>query len=95
MALRGERCRACLTTDLVQCAHVMPRSQGGPSVVENGTPLCMGCHADVDQYRARWSPAWLDPDQLVWLASVGWVDWDGAGEPFGRGCRRFGMGAVA
>lgn len=67
----------------------MPRSQGGPSVVENGTMLCRACHTMKTEWRILYERAWLDADQIAWLAQQGWVEWDENGEPRGRGCRGF------
>lgn len=99
---RGAYCRACGPfTQFVdsngqprgrrlEVDHIWPRSQGGPSVVENGLPLCESHHADKTASRIVIEPGWLDPDQARWLASVGWVAWDGAGQPYGRGMKHFG-----
>jgi 5-methylcytosine-specific restriction endonuclease McrA len=89
MALRGERCRSCGATRSVQADHVVPRSQQGPSIVENGLPLCRKCHDDKTASRLKIQPSWLDDDQIVWLAEVGWVAWDADGQPYGRGWRHF------
>lgn len=90
---RGERCRSCGTTRDVQVDHVVPRSQGGPSVVENGTPLCgpfgNGCHPAVTEKRLLIQPEWLDDDQIAWLEENGHVWWDEEGEVYGRLRRSF------
>ena len=88
--LRGAFCRRCLGRD-VQCDHVWPRSQGGPSVVENGLLLCRACHEDKTASRIVIEFGWLDADQIPWLAKVGWVAWDDDGQPRGRGWRHFGV----
>jgi hypothetical protein len=69
--------------------HLQPRSQGGASVVENGLPLCRGHHAAKTAGRLRIDRGWLDPDQVAWLAEVGWVRWQADGQPQGRGWRHF------
>lgn len=89
IALRGAQCRRCRATWDLQADHVMPRSQGGPSVVENGTMLCRACHTMKTEWRILYERAWLDADQIAWLAQQGWVEWDENGEPRGRGCRGF------
>lgn len=89
MELRGKACRACDSREWVQCDHVWPRSQGGPSVVENGLPLCRVCHEDKTASLLKIRPEWLDDDQLDWLAEVGWVEWNEQGQPQGRGWRHF------
>lgn len=89
MATYGERCRSCGSTRWVQADHIWPRSQGGPSVVENGLPLCRECHDAKTASRLLIQWSWLEDAQIAWLASVGWVAWDQAGQPYGRGCRHF------
>lgn len=69
--------------------HVMPRSQQGPSVVENGLPLCEECHRRKTEKRMLVERSWLDDDQVAWLAEVGWVAWDDNGQPYGMGWRGF------
>lgn len=97
LARRGERCRNCGDPQ-VEADHLIPRSQGGDDVVENGLPLCGvwsklspfpgGCHKAKTEKRLRISREMLDPDQIAWLAERGWVRWE-AGEPVGQGWRSF------
>jgi hypothetical protein len=69
----------------------MARSQGGPSVVENGMMLCRECHQRKTERRMLIRREWLDPDQIAWLADVGWVWWDETGAVWGRGRNGFAM----
>lgn len=87
--LRGAWCRACGLTRGLQCDHVWPRSQGGPSVVENGMMLCREHHEAKTAGTLRLRFDWLDPDQVAWLEDVGWVWFDETGEPCGRGRAHF------
>lgn len=87
---RGSHCRACGTIRDVQADHVLPRSQGGTSVVENGTMLCRRHHEQKTNGVLKYEFAWLDADQVAWLAEMGWVTWDGDGKPYGRGWKHFG-----
>lgn len=89
IALRGRYCRACGTFRLLQCDHVKPRSQGGKSVVENGMMLCTHCHLRKTERSMLIEFEWLDADQIVYLAEIGWVDWDEDGQPFGNGMRGY------
>lgn len=97
IALRGGYCRGCGDTRHVECNHVWPRSQLGPSVVQNGMMLCGafslttkgGCHPAVTEGKLLMQKGWLDPDQVAWLQEQGYVWWDENGEPCGRGSRRF------
>lgn len=66
-----------------------PRGQGGPSVVENGLLLCRTHHEQKTLGRLKIEYRWLDPDQVAWLADVGWVTWDADGQPYGRGWKHF------
>lgn len=100
---RGGYCRACGPFTqfvdsngqprgrMLEVDHIWPRSQGGPSVVENGLVLCSAHHADKTASRIVIDPAWLDPDQVAWLAAVGWVQWGSDGQPVGRGMKHFGV----
>lgn len=94
LARVGRWCRSCGQTGQVEIDHVWPRSQGGPSHVLNGLPLCgpFGCDAHGKKTRSEivieWH--WLDAEQRAWLADVGWVSWDDDGQPHGRGWRHFG-----
>lgn len=89
IALRGEYCRSCGTSRNLQCDHVKPRSQGGKSVVENGTMLCVTCHDGKTNSTLKYKREWLDQDQIDWLAREGWVEWDKDGLPFGNGWKHF------
>lgn len=97
MAYRGEVCVRCGDTRNVQADHLWPRSQGGPSVVENGLPLCGefsrntpgGCHPMKTAGTIVIEPTWLTWQQILWLADVGWVKWGPDGQPYGRGWKHF------
>ena len=89
MELRGERCRACGSSRHVECDHLIERSQGGPSIPENGLPLCgeFGpCRAHVRKTRneLRIHRDWLDADQIEWLAREGYARWEDDGTVTGR-----------
>lgn len=96
---RGAYCRSCGESQDLQIDHVMPRSQGGQSDVENGLVLCgpwskaspwpNGCHQAKTEKRMTIEYDWLDPDQVEYLALKGWVSWNEQGEPGGHGCRGF------
>lgn len=89
-AKRGRYCRACLTSHRLQADHIKPRSQGGPSVVENGMLLCEEHHTAKTNGELRIQRDWLDEDQIVWLREQGWVWWDDDdGEVYGRGRNHF------
>jgi len=97
LTLHGPVCASCGDTQHVQADHVWPRSQGGPSHVLNGLPLCGefsrntrgGCHVAKTESRMLIQFEWLLPEQVAWLAEVGWVRWDEQGQPTGRGWRHF------
>lgn len=86
---RGEQCRCCLTTRWIQMDHIKPKGQGGRNDVENGLPLCEEHHRMKTDSQILIEWAWLDPDQIEYLATIGWVEWDADGQPFGRGMKHF------
>jgi hypothetical protein len=88
LARWGNGCAVC-GEGPVQAAHLMAKSQSGPSVVENGLPLCLLHHTAFDGYRLQLSWSVLADVQRAWLAAAGYVAWDADGQPTGRGARRF------
>jgi 5-methylcytosine-specific restriction endonuclease McrA len=76
-----------------QMDHLIKRSQGGPSVVENGWPLCdetaNGHHVAKDSGRLKIRREWLTERQLTWLATNGHASWLPDGTVAGRHCRQF------
>ena len=88
VARRGSYCRGCGDTRQPQADHIIPRAQGGPSVPENGMilggPFGCGCHDRKTAHRLLVQRAWLDDDQVQWLAEHGHVTWTASGEPTGR-----------
>jgi len=90
IALYGDWCRRCKRTG-VQMDHMIPRSQGGPSVVENGLPLCPACHQRKTEHAHELliQPEWLTDDQIRWLADNGYAWWDDEGEVYGTSRRIF------
>lgn len=69
--------------------HIWPRSQGGPSDVRNGLSLCVAHHEAKTAGTLKIRPEWLTAEQIGFLAEVGWVRWNEAGEPEGRGYKHF------
>lgn len=96
--LYGTGCLNCGDTR-TECNHIWPRSQGGPSVVENGSFLCGpfslaspfpgGCHEAYTRKRLKMRREWLTSEQERWLKSTGYVWWDSHGIVWGRGYRNF------
>lgn len=88
LAMRGEWCRACGGNVHVQMDHMIPRGQGGPSVVENGLPLCgafgRGCHDRKTAHLLLVKRGWLDSDQVAWLELAGHAIWLPDGTVAGR-----------
>jgi 5-methylcytosine-specific restriction endonuclease McrA len=91
LVVRGERCRVagCPHPWPVQMDHLIPRAQGGPSVVENGLPLCLLHHQAKTEHRLRIRREWLDPDMTAWLEAEGHARWLLDGTVAGRHCRLF------
>lgn len=94
--LYGTRCVVCGDPD-TEVDHIIPRSQGGPSVIDNGLILCGAWSSTVDGGHHGMKTAgtlkiryeWLTPAQVEFLADWGWVTWDENGEPFGQGWKHF------
>jgi hypothetical protein len=76
----------------VQMDHLIARGQGGPSIVENGTPFCRVHHQQKTDHLLLVDPGWLDPDQVRWLADEGHAEWLADGIVVGRHCRIFADG---
>lgn len=93
LARRGAWCRACGSSRDLQSDHLIPRSQGGPSIVENGLilggPFGCGCHDRKTAHQLLIQRAWLDPDQLTWLEQEGHATWGPDGVVSGKHCRLF------
>jgi hypothetical protein len=89
----GERCRAACQLGwfvVIELDHIKPRSQGGLNDVENGLPLCSHHHKLKTDSKLKIDPAWLEPEQIEYLARVGWVSFDPiTGEPSGEGWKHF------
>jgi hypothetical protein len=99
IALYGDCCANCYATGC-QMDHMIGRGQGGPSVVENGLPLCGpgsslspfpgGCHQAKTDGKLKIRPEWLWPDQVAWLAENGHATWHpDTGEVSGRHMKVF------
>lgn len=91
---RGNWCRVpgCRHPQPVQMDHMISRAQGGPSVVENGLPLCRVHHEMKTNHDLLIDPAWLDHDQIDWLGEQGHAEWCVDGVVVGRHCRLFADG---
>jgi predicted restriction endonuclease len=93
----GPACVACGTVRHVQADHLIPRGQGGPSVVENGLPLCgefgrpgwKGCHPAKTDHELLIRKEWLAPEQVAWLEEHGHARWEKDGTVAGRHCWLF------
>jgi 5-methylcytosine-specific restriction endonuclease McrA len=76
-----------------QMDHLIKRSQGGPSVVENGWPLCdetaNGHHVAKDSGRLKIRREWLTERQIDWLRRNGHAEWLPDGTVAGRHCPQF------
>lgn len=88
IALYGDWCRRCKRTG-VQMDHMIPRSHGGPSVVENGLLLCRDCHQDKTDHKLLVKYEWLTVEQVEWLKVNGYAWWDDEGEVHGERRRIF------
>lgn len=75
---------------------MIPRSQGGPSVVENGLMLCPSCHQRKTEHAHELliQYEWLTQAQVDWLRANGHVWWDEDGETYGQHRRLFAQRKV-
>lgn len=44
-------CRVCASTEMLDPAHIIPRSQGGGLESRDIVPLCRNCHTAYDSYK--------------------------------------------
>jgi hypothetical protein len=60
----------------IECHHIVPEAQGGPSTLDNCIPICFNCHADVEHYNPahpkgnKFSPEELRKHRDRWFAKV-------------------------
>lgn len=77
----------------IQMDHIIARSQGGPSVVGNGLPLCdeyaNGHHAAKTAGTLKIRREWLTERQIDWLRRNGHAEWLPDGTVAGRHCPQF------
>jgi hypothetical protein len=94
MEVRGPQCRVtgCGRMLDLHAHHIIHRSMCGPSIVQNGMPLCEEHHAMVHAYELRISPEWLDADQIEWLSDEGHAEWLFDGVVVGRHLKLFADG---
>lgn len=91
LEVRGPQCRVswCGRMTDIQVHHIIHRSMCGPSVLENGMPACRDHHAAIHAAELLIDPAWLDHDQIEWLADKGHAEWLLDGVVVGRHRRLF------
>ena len=94
IARYGDWCRSCAARGC-QMDHMKPRSQGGQSDVRNGLPLCRSCHERKTAGTLQIRYEWLDAEQVTYLAEIGWVAWDAAGQTYGEGYKHFAARVAA
>lgn len=96
LAEYGASCRVCGDLN-VQADHLIPRAQGGPSIVANGLVLCSewsvvtpgGCHPAKTAHRLKIDRDWLEPGQIEWLEREGHAWWLADGSVAGRHFKLF------
>lgn len=61
--------------------HIVPEANGGDDSPENGIPLCLDCHANVEHYNAKhprgnkFTPEELRKHRDQWFAITGVPEW--------------------
>jgi hypothetical protein len=90
----GDWCRVpwCPHPQPVEMDHLIPRSQGGPSVVGNGIPWCRVHHRMKTDHLLLIAPEWLHPLHVRWLSDEGHAEWLVDGFVTGRHCKLFADG---
>ena len=74
----GRRCCIChgFCGTNIECHHIVPEAEGGPSTLENCIPLCFDCHADVGHYNPKHpkgtkvSPGELKGHRDTWFSAM-------------------------
>lgn len=94
LELRGEWCRVpeCPHPQPVEMDHLISRGQGGPSVVQNGLPLCRVHHQMKTDHLLLIAPEWLAADMILWLSNEGHAEWLYDGIVVGRHRKIFADG---
>lgn len=75
--------------EAVQMDHLIPRAHGGPSVIENGWPLCRTHHQQKTDHLLRVDPRWLTLRHRLWLRDHRYATWRPDGLVTGPRCRIF------
>lgn len=93
VAAHGDTCVVPGCGRPAQMDHLIARSQGGPSVVANGLPLCgdfdNGHHAAKTAGVLKIRYEWLSPTHREWLSHNGHATWLPDGTVAGRHRRQF------
>ena len=57
-------CQICEIEPLLTCAHIVPRRDGGPTVVDNCLALCRNCHGRFDLHLKHPDMGYLTAEQF-------------------------------
>lgn len=76
----------------IEVDHMIPRRPSTRWAVPNGLPLCSHHHRLKTGHLLLIDPAWLDLDQVQWLAEEGHVEWCWDGIVVGQHRRLFADG---
>jgi len=50
-----DECQICGAKGIVNVHHILPREEGGKSILENLALLCSVCHGKIHRVRKSWS----------------------------------------
>lgn len=64
-------CRMCASTDILDPAHIIPRSLGGGMESNDVVPLCRSCHSEYDAQRLDLLPILTREEQVRAVELVG------------------------
>lgn len=76
--LRDGRCVNCCSPFYLEVHHIVPRSQGGEDLVENGITFCGFCHVPLfhdKSYKYKVKKSWLDESQINYIIKKKGAEW--------------------
>jgi len=68
---REGMCRVCGSSQMLDPAHIIPRSQGGGLKANDIVPLCRNCHTAYDSYKLDLLPHLYTHEQAHAVSLVG------------------------
>lgn len=69
--LREGSCRVCGSHEMIDPAHIIPRSLGGRDHAESIVPLCRACHTAYDAHRLSLLPYLTVKEEVEAVIAIG------------------------